>query len=92
MGVLRWDFLNTGHENHGTHLCHKCSWPFPNPHPSARHRRAHKKVCGKIEGYKFSESEAGNSTHSAVSDDEHHSDGDQQTPSEKFRAFCMNIV
>ncbi|XP_015088046.1 uncharacterized protein LOC107031257 [Solanum pennellii] len=71
----------SGHENHGTHLCHKCSWPFPNPHPSARHRRAHKKVCGKIEGYKFSESEAGNSTHAAVSDDEHHSDGDQQTPS-----------
>ncbi|TMW86663.1 hypothetical protein EJD97_021041 [Solanum chilense] len=71
----------SGHENHGTHLCHKCSWPFPNPHPSARHRRAHKKVCGKIEGYKFSESEAGNSIHSAVSDDEHHSDGDQQTPS-----------
>ncbi|KAL3329384.1 hypothetical protein AABB24_036464 [Solanum stoloniferum] len=71
----------SGHENHGTHLCHKCSWPFPNPHPSSRHRRAHKKVCGKIEGYKLSESEAGNSTHSAVSDDEHHSDGDQQTPS-----------
>ncbi|KAG5588826.1 hypothetical protein H5410_049260 [Solanum commersonii] len=71
----------SGHENHGTHLCHKCSWPFPNPHPSARHRRAHKKVCGKIEGYKLSESEADNSTHSAVSDDEHHSDGDQQTPS-----------
>ncbi|XP_055813947.1 uncharacterized protein LOC129883323 [Solanum dulcamara] len=71
----------SGPENHGPHLCHKCGWPFPNPHPSARHRRAHKKVCGKIEGYKLSESEAGNSTHSAVSDDEHHSDGDQQTPS-----------
>ncbi|XP_049344464.1 uncharacterized protein LOC125808845 [Solanum verrucosum] len=71
----------SGHENHGSHLCHKCSWPFPNPHPSARHRRAHKKICGKIEGYKLSESEAGNSTHLAVSDDEHHSDGDQQTPS-----------
>ncbi|XP_019235966.1 PREDICTED: uncharacterized protein LOC109216274 isoform X3 [Nicotiana attenuata] len=72
----------SGHENQGLHLCHKCGWPFPKPHPSARHRRSHKKVCGKIEGYKLSESErADNSTHSAVSDDEHHSDGDQQTPS-----------
>ncbi|XP_009769780.1 uncharacterized protein [Nicotiana sylvestris] len=72
----------SGHENQAPHLCHKCGWPFPNPHPSARHRRSHKKVCGKIEGYKLSESEtADNSTHSAVSDDEHHSDGDQQTPS-----------
>ncbi|XP_009601419.1 uncharacterized protein [Nicotiana tomentosiformis] len=72
----------SGPENHAPHLCHKCGWPFPNPHPSARHRRSHKKVCGKIEGYKLSESEtADNSTHSSVSDDEHHSDGDQQTPS-----------
>nr|XP_016436390.1 PREDICTED: uncharacterized protein LOC107762537 isoform X3 [Nicotiana tabacum] len=72
----------SGHENQVPHLCHKCGWPFPNPHPSARHRRSHKKVCGKVEGYKLSESErADNSTHSAVSDDEHHSDGDQQTPS-----------
>ncbi|XP_060181938.1 uncharacterized protein LOC132611534 isoform X1 [Lycium barbarum] len=72
----------SGHENHGPYLCHKCGWPFPNQHPSARHRRAHKKVCGKIEGYKLSESEtADNSTHSAVSDDEHHSDGDHRTPS-----------
>jgi len=33
-------------------VCHKCGWPFPNPHPSAKHRRAHKKICGTIEGYK----------------------------------------
>ncbi|QHO12660.1 Putative cysteine-rich receptor-like protein kinase [Arachis hypogaea] len=39
-----------GHESHGVHLCHKCRWPFPNPHPSAKHRRAHKKICGTIEG------------------------------------------
>ncbi|KAJ8530780.1 hypothetical protein K7X08_023661 [Anisodus acutangulus] len=72
----------SGHENHGPHLCHKCGWPFPNAHPSSRHRRAHKKVCGKIEGYKLSELEtADNSTHSAVSNDEHHSDGDHRTPS-----------
>ncbi|KEH20641.1 putative transcription factor C2H2 family [Medicago truncatula] len=41
-----------GNENHGVYVCHKCGWPFPNPHPSAKHRRAHKKICGTIEGYK----------------------------------------
>ncbi|MFS8005950.1 putative transcription factor C2H2 family [Helianthus anomalus] len=35
----------------GVHLCHRCGWPFPNPHPSAKHRRAHKKICGTIDGY-----------------------------------------
>lgn len=68
----------SGHASHGVHLCHKCGWPFPNPHPSAKHRRAHKKVCGTIEGYKLTESEA---THLAISDDEHPSDDDRRTPS-----------
>nr|DAD24115.1 TPA_asm: hypothetical protein HUJ06_025578 [Nelumbo nucifera] len=35
--------------------CHKCGWPFPNHHPSAKHRRAHKKVCGALDGYKLIE-------------------------------------
>lgn len=39
-------------ESHG-HLCHKCGWPFPNPHPSAKQRRAHKRHCGSIQGYKL---------------------------------------
>lgn len=82
----------SGHENHGPHLCHKCGWPFPNPHPSARHRRAHKKVCGKIEGYKLSESEVDNSAHSTVSDDEHHSDGDQQTQSPNGKKTSVKDV
>ncbi|XP_068666163.1 uncharacterized protein [Aristolochia californica] len=43
--------------HHGVHLCHKCGWSFPNPHPNAKHRRAHKKVCGKIEGFKIVDSE-----------------------------------
>ncbi|XP_037497154.1 uncharacterized protein LOC105639104 isoform X3 [Jatropha curcas] len=67
-----------GHESHGVHVCHKCGWPFPNPHPSARHRRAHKKICGTIEGYKLVDSEG--SAHSIVSDDEHLSDEDHKTP------------
>ncbi|XP_039067774.1 uncharacterized protein LOC120213782 [Hibiscus syriacus] len=44
---------SSGHESHGVHLCHKCGWPFPNPHPSAKQRRSHKKICGTIEGHKL---------------------------------------
>lgn len=41
-----------GHDHEGVvHLCHRCGWPFPNPHPSAKHRRSHKKICGTIHGY-----------------------------------------
>ncbi|RZC12545.1 hypothetical protein D0Y65_012355 [Glycine soja] len=67
-----------GHESHGVHSCHKCGWPFPNPHPSAKHRRAHKKICGTIEGYKRSASEG--QPHLNGSDDEHVSDDDHKTP------------
>ncbi|KAG5015322.1 hypothetical protein AAZX31_08G104300 [Glycine max] len=70
-----------GHESHGVHLCHKCGWPFPNPHPSAKHRRAHKKICGTIEGYKLSASEG--QPHLNGSDDEHVSDDDHKTPGPK---------
>ncbi|KAJ0606186.1 putative transcription factor C2H2 family [Helianthus annuus] len=60
------------HEGHGVHLCHRCGWPFPNPHPSAKHRRAHKKICGTIEGYtNIIGSEV-------VSDDDHLSDDDKE--------------
>ncbi|XP_061375808.1 uncharacterized protein LOC133317924 [Gastrolobium bilobum] len=40
-----------GQESHEVHVC-KCrkrGWPFSNPHPSAKHRRPHKKICGTIE-------------------------------------------
>ncbi|KAK7319004.1 hypothetical protein RJT34_03713 [Clitoria ternatea] len=67
-----------GHESHGVHVCHKCGWPFPNAHPSAKHRRAHKKICGTIEGYKVSTSEGQN--HLNGSDDEHVSDDDHKKP------------
>ncbi|MCL7029780.1 hypothetical protein MKW94_004211 [Papaver nudicaule] len=35
----------------GHHKCSKCNWPYANPHPSAKQRRHHKKVCGKVAGY-----------------------------------------
>lgn len=67
-------------------MCNKCGWPFPNPHPSARHRRAHRKICGAIEGYKLVDSEG--TAHLVVSDDEHPSDEDRRTPSENS---CLHI-
>lgn len=45
-------FAGGGRESHGR-LCHKCGWPFPNPHPSAKQKRAHKRHCGSIHGYKL---------------------------------------
>ncbi|XP_076882892.1 uncharacterized protein LOC143531489 [Bidens hawaiensis] len=43
---------HTRHTTHsGAYVCHRCGWQFPNPHPSAKHRRAHKKICGTIDGY-----------------------------------------
>lgn len=67
-----------GHDGHGVHLCHRCGWPFPNPHPSAKHRRAHKRVCGKIEGYELEHDH-----HLPVSDDDKTSDEEEHTPSPK---------
>ncbi|XP_042050661.1 mucin-17-like isoform X2 [Salvia splendens] len=71
---------SAGHEGHGVHHCHKCGWPFPNPHPSSKHRRAHKRVCGTIEGYKIIHSEE-HDKYLAFSDDDHASDDDEhQSP------------
>ncbi|KAJ1290281.1 hypothetical protein BS78_02G231400 [Paspalum vaginatum] len=30
----------------GGHLCHVCGYQYPNPHPSAKLRRSHRKHCG----------------------------------------------
>ncbi|KAD4384150.1 hypothetical protein E3N88_24318 [Mikania micrantha] len=62
-----------GHKSHGVHFCNRCGWPFPNPHPSAKHRRAHKKICGTIDGYT-------NSIRSEVGSD----DSKEKTPSPKI--------
>ncbi|KAK8493011.1 hypothetical protein V6N13_060503 [Hibiscus sabdariffa] len=62
----------------GVHLCHKCGWPFPNPHPSAKHRRSHKKICGTIDGYMLFDSR--DTTHAAASDEEPLSEECHRTP------------
>ncbi|XP_008794670.2 uncharacterized protein LOC103710634 [Phoenix dactylifera] len=37
----------SGHEGA---VCYKCGWVYPNPHPSAKQRRAHRKHCGTTAG------------------------------------------
>ncbi|XP_059632088.1 uncharacterized protein LOC132274766 isoform X2 [Cornus florida] len=85
----------SGPENHGVYLCHRCGWPFPNPHPSARHRRAHKRICGTVEGYKLTDSEG--HAHLAVSDDEHsdedrHNSGPNMEKSSSGKQFTSGGV
>ncbi|GJT34160.1 putative transcription factor C2H2 family protein, partial [Tanacetum coccineum] len=60
------------HEGRRVHLCTICGWPFSNPHPSAKHRRSHKKRCGTIEGYTVLIGVE------AVSDEDHHADTDKE--------------
>lgn len=57
------------------HHCHKCGWPFPKPHPSAKRRRDHKRICGTVEGYKLQDT-----SHTIVSDEDHSDDGDYKSP------------
>ncbi|XP_022979695.1 uncharacterized protein LOC111479336 isoform X4 [Cucurbita maxima] len=71
-------------KSHGVHVCNKCGWHFPNPHPSAKRRRAHKRVCGTIEGFKLVESEA--NTLVTISDD----DGDHKTSSSNVLGGCYS--
>jgi len=76
-----------GHGSHGVHVCHRCGWPFPKPHPSARCKRAHNKICGTLEGYKVVDSEE--TSLSALSDDDNVSDEEPETPSENS---CYRIM
>ncbi|GAV58981.1 hypothetical protein CFOL_v3_02514 [Cephalotus follicularis] len=75
---------------HEGHLCHKCGWPFPNPHPSAKLRRAHKRVCGTIGGYRLLHPEENLylTTHS----DDDHSDEDHRTPSSEVGARTISKI
>ncbi|KAJ7540435.1 hypothetical protein O6H91_10G014800 [Diphasiastrum complanatum] len=33
----------------GIWICRHCGWQYPNPHPSAKVRRDHRRLCGKIQ-------------------------------------------
>ncbi|VVB01204.1 unnamed protein product [Arabis nemorensis] len=71
-----------GGKIHGAHVCTKCGWNYPNPHPSAKNRRAHKKVCGTIKGFEIFDSE----TAKQILDlqEEHCMDDEQKTPSPRI--------
>ncbi|KAI3794898.1 hypothetical protein L1987_37539 [Smallanthus sonchifolius] len=70
--------MDTQHQTtpsgHVSRTCRRCGWPFPNPHPSSKHRRTHNRICGTIEGY----TNLIDIHSDAVSDDDHHSDSDDQ--------------
>ncbi|KAL0698630.1 hypothetical protein Bca4012_054752 [Brassica carinata] len=61
-----------------SHVCSKCGWNYPNPHPSAKNRRAHKKICGTIKGF-----ETLGSDQNLDLQKEHCLDDEQKTPSPK---------
>ncbi|KAJ4866682.1 Pentatricopeptide repeat (PPR) superfamily protein [Raphanus sativus] len=72
------DHNNAQHSPGGgkSHVCSKCGWNYPNPHPSAKNRRAHKKICGTIKGFEILGSDQNLDLHK-----EDCLDDEQKTPS-----------
>lgn len=53
--------------------CRRCGWVYPNAHPSAKHRRKHKKQCGKVKGFELhAEPHKGGSSDEVSSDEDVH--------------------
>ncbi|CAH8338677.1 unnamed protein product [Eruca vesicaria subsp. sativa] len=70
--------MDTQHSPGGkSHVCSKCGWNYPNPHPSAKNRRAHKKNCGTIKGFEI----LGSDQSLDLQKEEHCFDDEQKTPS-----------
>ncbi|KAG6542040.1 hypothetical protein Mapa_016550 [Marchantia paleacea] len=57
------------HDTTDIWVCQQCGWTYPNAHPSAKHRRNHKKVCEKGPKIHKIPSRGGSSSDSS-SDDE----------------------
>lgn len=76
--------------------CHECGWTYPNHHPSAKHRRNHKKQCGKLPGFtkttdlKASPQLATGSSDEGSSDEEHHRLSHQGTHLKRIHAHVLN--
>lgn len=66
-----------------SHVCSKCGWNYPNPHPSAKNRRAHKKICGTIKGFEILGSDQNLDLHK-----EDCLDDEQKTPSKNILWNC----
>lgn len=74
-------------ESHGAWVCHRCGWTYPNPHPSAKHRRNHRKHCGKIEGFTLiasgdRETQGGSSDEESTDDEHKPTDYQKRLPAE----------
>ena len=52
-------------------ICNRCGWIYPNPHPSAKHRRNHKKICNKTKCSEMRNNPKGGSSGEESSDDHH---------------------
>lgn len=79
----------------GVHVCGRCGWPYPKPHPSSKHRRAHKKVCGTVEGYKLDIDAQNKNQLMDGSDGENASDDEHKTPSNNHfysSYLCVNCL
>uniref|UniRef100_A0A1J3JAU5 Uncharacterized protein n=1 Tax=Noccaea caerulescens TaxID=107243 RepID=A0A1J3JAU5_NOCCA len=70
---------SSGGKSNGAHVCTKCGWNYPNPHPSAKNRRAHKKICGTIKGFEILDSEKDKQNDDLQ--EEHCLNDEQKTPS-----------
>lgn len=75
-------------ESHGAWVCHRCGWTYPNPHPNAKHRRNHRKHCGKIEGFPLiasgdRETQGGSSDEESTDDEHKATDHQKRTPAEQ---------
>ncbi|ESQ56078.1 hypothetical protein EUTSA_v10024466mg [Eutrema salsugineum] len=68
-----------GGKSNGAHVCTKCGWNYPNPHPSAKNRRAHKKICGTIKGFEIVDSDK--AKHNLDLQEEHCLDDEQKLQS-----------
>nr|VDD11480.1 unnamed protein product [Brassica rapa] len=82
------DHINTPHSPGGkSHVCTKCGWSYPNPHPSAKNRRSHKKICGTIKGFEILDSEMPNQNLDLQEDPS--LDDEQKLPS---KDICPRVV
>ena len=81
-----------GQESHGVHVCNKCGWPFSSSHPSAKRRRAHKRVCGTIEGFKLVESEANTLLTVSDNDGYHNSSSESSLPYTVFFIILLSAL
>ncbi|KAG6552144.1 hypothetical protein Mapa_006246 [Marchantia paleacea] len=68
-------------------ICRQCGWTYPNAHPSAKHRRNHKKVCGKV--YPGVEVPPGSSDDASSDDEKSEVEQAAQAPTTTFSATTL---